>query len=280
MRRSFRDAIVGFSLIGGVVLFSGLTLWLKGFKINSNAWTITAGFTDASGLSVGTPVTFRGIQIGTVREITFTPQDVKAKIRINESNIILSKPVFAKVQTNSLLGGDAAISIITEGAPRNNLSSSPKRDNCPRELILCEGDSIEGRDIENISKLTSEINKFLNEAESKGIIDKMVRSIDQFDQTQENLDELIKLSKLELLKARPIVEELIETVNHMNNILGAIDDPEVITDIKSSASSIRSLTAKVNEISNKVHEIVHDEDLTNAIKDAAIGIGKLFNDIY
>ena len=77
MRRSFRDAIVGFSLIGGVVLFSGLTLWLKGLKINSNAWTIIAGFNDASGLSVGTPVTFRGIQIGSIRKITFTQKEVQ-----------------------------------------------------------------------------------------------------------------------------------------------------------------------------------------------------------
>ena len=108
----------------------------------------------------------------------------------------------------------------------------------------------------------------------------MVNSIDQFDETQENLDELIRLSKLELVKARPIIEELISTVNHMNNIISEIDDPQVIGDIKASTSSLRSLTAKIDQISNKVNEIVNDEDLTNAIKDAAIGIGKLFNDIY
>ena len=44
-------------------------------------------------------------------------------------------------------------------------------------------------------QLTSEINQFLDEAQSKGIIHKMVNSIDQFDKTQENLDELIRLSK-------------------------------------------------------------------------------------
>ena len=38
MRRSFRDAIVGFSLVGGVVIFSGLTIWLKGLRFSSNTW--------------------------------------------------------------------------------------------------------------------------------------------------------------------------------------------------------------------------------------------------
>ena len=280
MRRSFRDAIVGFSLIGGVVLFSGLTLWLKGLRINSNAWNIRASFEDASGLSVGTPVNFRGIQIGSVREITFTPKDVQTKIRINQNNLILPKPVFAKIKTSSLLGGDAAISLIAKGDDIGDINSYPKKENCPQNLILCEGDLIKGKEIESISSLTSDINRFISEAESKGIIQKMVKSIDQFDKTQENLDELIMLSKLELVKARPIIEELIQAVNHINSILSAFDDPQVIGDIKISTSSIRVLIAKMNEISYKLNEIVSDEDLTNAIKDAAIGIGKLFNDIY
>ena len=100
--------------------------------------------------------------------------------------------------------------------------------------MLCDGDLIQGQEISNISNLTSDINKFISEAESTGIIKKMVTSIDQFDRTQENLDELISLSKLELKNARPIVEELIQTVNHMNNILSAIDDPQVIGDIRQS----------------------------------------------
>ncbi|AAP99366.1 MULTISPECIES: MlaD family protein [Prochlorococcus] len=280
MRRSFRDAIVGFSLIGGVVIFSGLTLWLKGLKISSNTWTVFANFADASGLSEGTPVTFRGIQIGSVKKIIFTSKDVRAKIRINSNNVILFKPVYAKIETSSLLGGDAEVSMISQGDPIEGISSNPKQENCPKDLILCAGDSIKGNDLENLSKLTGEINKFLNEAENEEIISKIVNSIEQFDSTQENLDELIRLSKLELFKARPIIDELKKTVAHINNILGSIDDPEILSDIKSSSSSIKSFTAKLDKISGKVDEIINDEELTNGIKEAAIGIGKLFNDIY
>ena len=117
--------------------------------------------------------------------------------------------------------------------------------------------------LENISKLTSELNKLLNEAGSQDIMSKVVNSIEQFDSTQKNLDELI-----------------IKTGNHINNILGSLDDPKVLSDIKSSTTSIRSFTAKLDRITDRVDELVNDDDLTNAIKDAAIGIGKLFNDIY
>ncbi len=280
MRRSYRDAIVGFSLIGGVVIFSGLTFWLKGLKISRETWNITANFTDATGLSNGTPVTFRGIQIGNVQAITFTPKDVKAKIRINTNDLVLFKPVTAKIETNSLLGGDAQISLNSQGEPIDGLKMLPTGKECVQKLILCEGDSIKGNDLSNMSKLAGDLNKFINDADKQEIIEKMVSSIEQFDSTQENLDELIRLSKLELYKAMPIIRDLKKSVNHINSILSSIDDPKVLQDIKASTGSVKSFTAKIDRISDKVDEIVNDDDLRNALKDAAIGVGKLFNDIY
>jgi len=280
MRRSYRDAIVGFSLIGGVVIFSGLTFWLKGLKISRETWNITANFTDATGLSNGTPVTFRGIQIGNVQAITFTPKDVKAKIRINSNDLVLFKPVTAKIETNSLLGGDAQISLNSQGEPIDGFKMLPTGKECVQELILCEGDSIKGNDLSNMSKLAGDLNKFINDADQQEIIEKMVSSIEQFDSTQENLDELIRLSKLELYKAMPIIRDLKKSVNHINSILSSIDDPKVLQDIKASTGSVKSFTAKIDRISDKIDEIVNDDDLRNALKDAAIGVGKLFNDIY
>ncbi len=280
MRRSYRDAIVGFSLIGGVVIFSGLTFWLKGLTVSSSTWQVTANFNDATGLSEGTPVTFRGIQIGHVKKIIFTPKYVQAEIKVSKKNLMLFKPIFAKVETSSLLGGDAAISIISEGTPIEGLVYSPKKDNCPSEIILCKDDVIKGYGLENISKLTGELNKLINQAGSQEIISKIITSIEQFDSTQANLDELIKLSKKELIKAQPIIQELTKTVDHINSILSSIDDPQVLSDIKLTANSIRSFTAKLDRITDRVDVLINDDDLTNALKDAAIGIGKLFNDIY
>ncbi len=280
MRRSVRDAIVGFSLVGGVVIFSSLTLWLKGINIKSNSWTINAAFSDASGLSEGTPVTFRGIKIGNVQKINFTPQDIRATIRINKKSIIIFKPITAKVETSSLLGGDVQISLISKGNQTEKITYLPKQKDCSKELILCEGDLIKGGSINNISKLTSDLNKFLDDADDKNLLNKMVASIEQFDETQKHLDELVRLTRKEVLKTKPILEDLRKSAQYMRNILDNIDDPEVLGDIKSSTKSIKSLTERIDKISYKVNEILDDEELTNAFKDAAIGIGRLFNDIY
>ncbi len=281
MRRSVRDAIVGFSLIGGIVFFSSAMLWLRGIKVGSNNWNLTASFKDASGISEKSPVTYRGILVGSVKDIKITPQSVLAKIEINNKELILSKPVFAKVITNSVLGGDVQVSLISEGSSIEHLGNSlPTSKNCDSNKILCMDDVIEGRKLESISSLTEELAKILNRAGQEDIVGDLVSSINQFDKTQENLDELIIISKEEIIRAKPILTELTKAATHLNNILAAIDNPKTLDDILSTASSARSITTKINQLSTNLDDLVNDKELISAIRDVTIGLSKFFNDLY
>ena len=64
MRRSVRDAIVGFTVIGGIVGFAATAMWMRGIRLGSGHWTVTASFSDAGGLAERSPVTYRGILVG------------------------------------------------------------------------------------------------------------------------------------------------------------------------------------------------------------------------
>ena len=97
MRRSLRDSIVGFSLLGGILVFTFFSFWLRGVKLSSKNWYLFAEFNNASGLSKKSPVTYRGILVGSIEDIIFTNESIKAKIVVNNPNIILPKPAFAKV---------------------------------------------------------------------------------------------------------------------------------------------------------------------------------------
>jgi hypothetical protein len=50
MRRSVRDAIVGFTVLGGLVGFAATGLWMRGIRLGSSDWRLTANFNDAAGL--------------------------------------------------------------------------------------------------------------------------------------------------------------------------------------------------------------------------------------
>ena len=280
MRRSLRDAFVGFSLLGGLVIFSGAMLWLRDFRLGSKTWEISASFKDASGLAKMSPVTYRGIIVGSVQKISFTPNTVETKIKLNNDNLILPKPVIAKIVTSSMLGGDAQLSLISLGKSlkKNELITVNK--DCPQKRILCSGDEIKGVEMVSISSLTEGINGIIDEADRQAIVNKVSESIQQFDRTQANLDELVLLSKSELIRAKPIISELTKASFHLNNILESLDNPETLKDIQELASTSSSLTKKIDQMSSDMGNIMEDKELINALKKVTIGLSKLFDDIY
>ena len=280
MRRSLRDAFVGFSLLGGLVIFSGAMLWLRDFRLGSKTWEISASFKDASGLAKMSPVTYRGIIVGSVQKISFTPNTVETKIKLNNDNLILPKPVIAKIVTSSMLGGDAQLSLISLGKSLNKNELITVNKDCPQKRILCSGDKIKGVEMVSISSLTEGINGIIDEADRQAIVNKVSESIQQFDSTQANLDELVLLSKSELIRAKPIISELTKASFHLNNILESLDNPETLKDIQELASTSSSLTKKIDQMSSDMGNIMEDKELINALKKVTIGLSKLFDDIY
>ena len=280
MRRSIRDAIVGLSILGGIIGLSGFTLWLRGINIASGKWSITASFSDASGLAERSPVTYRGILVGSVGKIEITPSNVQAKIEINKKDLRLVKPVFAKVITSSLLGGDAQVALVSNEDQLPQKAPFPKDKNCIPSKILCQGEFIQGQPLMSISTLTEQLEKLIQNADNQNIVSNLVDSTKQFDETQKNLDELILQAKEEIDRAEPIITNLIDASNNFNDILSAINNPETLKDFQETASSTRSLTKKMDNIGGDLKKIMADSELMEAIRTLTIGLSELFNELY
>ncbi len=280
MRRSLRDAFVGFSLLGGLIIFSGAMLWLRDFRLGSKTWEISANFKDASGLAKMSPVTYRGIIVGSVQKINFTPNTVETNIKINNNNLILPKPVIAKIVTSSVLGGDAKLSLVSLGKSLNTNERFRIDKDCPNKRILCSGDKIKGVEMVSISSLTEGIDQIIDQADQQAIVNKVSSSIKQFDRTQANLDELVLLSKSELIRAKPIISELTKAAFHLSNILESLDNPETLKDFQELASTSNSLTKKIDKMSSDFGNIMEDKELIDALKRVTIGLSKLFDEIY
>ena len=280
MRRSLKDSIVGFSLLGGILIFAFFSFWLRGVKLSSKNWHIFAEFDNASGLSKKSPVTYRGILVGSVEDIIFTNESIKAKIVLKDPNIMLSKPAFARVVTNSFLGGDVQVALETSerSIPKNSAFSTS--DKCDSKLIVCEGDTITGKQLSSLSNITSRISELLNESNQENLIENIVKSMEQFDRTQENLDELIYLSKQEILRVEPLVKEMTIAANHLNNILSSIDDKETLEDVKLTINAAKSISGKLDEMSDDFEELMKDKSFTKSIKDLTIGLSKFLKEIY
>ena len=238
MRRSLQDSIVGFSLLGGILIFTFFSFWLRGVRLSSKNWYLFAEFNNASGLSKKSPVTYRGILVGSIEDILFTNESIKAKIVLNNPEIILPKPAFAKVVTNSFLGGDVQVALETSEKTIPKNISKPTSDKCNSKLIICQGDSITGKQLSSLSNITNKISQLLKESNQENLIENLINSIDQFDSTQENLDELIYLSKQEILRVKPLINEITIAANNLNNILSTINNKEPLNDLVNSLSFV------------------------------------------
>ena len=215
-----------------------------------------------------------------LKNINFSPNTVETKIKIHKNNLILTKTVIAKIVTSSVLGGDAKLSLISLGkSSRGNEVLTVNKD-CPNKTILCAGDTIKGLETASISSITEGLDVILDQTDKQAIVNKLSESIKQFDRTQANLDELVLLSKSELLRAKPIISELTKASFHLNNILESLDNPKTLNDLQDLASTTSSLTKKIDQMSADVGNIMEDEELINALKRVTIGLSKLFDDIY
>ncbi|MBK16526.1 MAG: mammalian cell entry protein [Prochlorococcus sp. SP3034] len=280
MRRTLRDSIVGFSILGGLLVFTSFSLWLRGIKLSSNNWHMFAEFSNASGLSEKSPVTYRGILVGSVKEIIFTNESIKAKIILNNPDIILTKPAFAKVVTNSFLGGDVQVAL--ESSEKNipiNISKATS-ENCNNKLIVCQGDTISGKKLSSLSTITNRINQLLKDSNQENLIQNVANSIDLFDKTQGNLDELILLSKEEIKRLNPAIKDLKIAAKHLNTILTTINDEETLEDIKLTVSATSSISQKLDDMTDEFALLMKDKELTKALRDLAIGLSKFLNEVY
>jgi len=280
MRRSLRDSIVGFSLLGGILIFTFFASWLRGVKLSQKNWHLFAEFNNASGLSKKSPVTYRGILVGSIEDIIFTNESIKAKIVLNDPEIILPRPAFARVVTNSFLGGDVQVALETSEKTIPKNIAKPTSEECDQKLIICQGDVISGKQLSSLSNVTNKIAQLLKQSNQENLISNIVNSIDQFDKTQENLDELIYLSKQELLRVEPLIKEMTIAANHLNNILSTIDDKETLNDLKLTINAAKSISSKIDNMSGDFEKLTKDKELTKSIRDLTIGLSKFLNEIY
>ena len=280
MRRSVRDAIVGFSIVGAVVAFAGTLLWLRGVRLGANVWSIKVNFPDATGLAERSPVTYRGILVGTVVKIDVTSQAVRATLEINKGDLRLSKPVVAKVASSSLLGGDSQVALVSLGQPLSANAPLPRSMDCSGSKVLCNGATIVGEPPVSISSVTETLERILQEVEKQKLVTYLVDSTKQIESTAEDVSKLMSQLKDEVARAEPMITNLNLATGHINNVVEAFDNPKTVNDLKQTVSYARSLTKKFDAVGGDVEKLTNDPQFMNSLRSVTIGLGEFFNELY
>ena len=280
MRRSVRDAIVGFTVIGCIIGFSSTVLWLRGVRLGSSHWTLTARFNDAAGLAERSPVTYRGILVGSVRSIAVTPQAVVAELEINKSDLRLPLPVTATVGSASLLGGSARVALISRGASLPKNAPLPYAASCQPTRQLCSGGIVLGQELPSLSTVTATMQELLAQVKDARVIPNVAASLEQIEATTKSFELLTVELQSELAKAAPVIRNLELATAHINNIVASLDNPQTLLELQQTAANAAQLTAKIDAVGGDLAQLTGDPDFMKGVRNIIIGLGELFGEVY
>ncbi len=143
--RTIREGSVGLLILLGFILFGGVFFWLRGFRAGQQSYRITIAFRDANRVIAGSPVRYRGVNVGEVVSINPNANGVDIQVKINRVDLSIPRENLLVEANQSGLIGETSIDIF----PQVQLASQeavtdPLSENCNSQIVICENDTIKG----------------------------------------------------------------------------------------------------------------------------------------
>ena len=139
-----REGSVGLLILGGLGLFGGLILWLRGLNPGNRSFSVTIDFSTIGGVQTGSPVRYRGVTVGRIDRISPDPNGVAVQVAIAPADLIIPRDSEVTVNQSGLLGETVLDIVPRKSLPDGAVAAKPLDRNCNKELILCEGSRING----------------------------------------------------------------------------------------------------------------------------------------
>ena len=287
MRRSVKEAIVGFTLLAAVSSAGLFWLWLKGVSVSNRTWRFQANFADAAGLAPRSAVTYRGVTVGHVQQVTATATAVEVQIDINQPNLQLPQPLDARVEAASLLGGDAVVALTAPIKPLPKGTPGPKAINCNSALTVCNGSVIQGKSAATLSQVTATLQQLLDQAEKEKLIPKLATTISSIDTTAKEATVFMNDGQALIGDLRSTVRDVQPTINNLNdstahilNFVRVLDNPKTLSELKGTVSNLEELTATLDRVGGDINKLTSDKRFMDGLRSVAIGLGAFFDEVY
>ena len=287
MRRSVKEAIVGFTLLAAVGSAGLFWLWLKGVSVSNRTWRFQANFADAAGLAPRSAVTYRGVSVGHVQQVTPTATAVEVQIDIDQPNLLLPQPLDARVEAASLLGGDAVVALTAPIKPLPKGTPGPKAINCNRALTVCNGSVIQGKSAASLSQVTAPLQQLLDQAEKEMLVSKLSTTISSINATANEATAFLKDGQGLIGDLKTTVRDVNPTINNLNastahilNFVRALDNPKTLSELKGTVANLEELTTTLDRVGGDIEELTSDKRFMNGLRSVAIGLGAFFDEVY
>ncbi len=254
------------SLKVGIVLTSALlvlilTIMFAGSieRLISPRETIYAVFDDVRGLREGAPVWFSGIEIGSVREMDFTPdQKIRVSLSISPDSLnYLKEDSVATVLTLGLLGDKyIELSPGTKGTSRLKPGAT-----LTGKAMMEFQDIVETsqKSIGRISDFIAMLEELLTTIEQgEGTVSRFLKDPAVYENLRKTTEDLATITK--------------KIKSGKGNLGKMVGEEDLYTDIRSSVRDIKTFAASLQGSEGTVQKIVKDPELYNRFLSATTSL--------
>ncbi|MDL2297496.1 MlaD family protein [Bacteroidales bacterium OttesenSCG-928-B11] len=277
-----------FCLTAIVIFYFGAN-FLKGIDIFGKKSYYYAVFEDIGPLSPSSTVTLNGYKVGKITKIDLqndNPVKICVEIFINEDVSIPEDSYFEVIKKDIL---STAVMDIRMGSSKtmaqnkDTLTAIIADDKLNSILNNIDGTLV------SVNTIAEKVSKDLVE---DGGLDKIKNAIDKFENTMDNIDDLVEEKKPEinrmienitifsntLKKISPDLDMLIDNFNDLGDT-AKIKVATLLTQVEATMEQVNTFIYKLNNGDGNVDQLLNDKTLYNNITSASQNLDKLLIDL-
>lgn len=243
------ELLVGFTILFALAVVVGGALWLSERQLGQSGQEYVARFNTVGGLSAGSPVVLRGVQVGRVQEIRLAEGNwVEAVLSVYPDVVIQGSP--AVIAASASLFGEWQASIVSRDSPD---ISDPNvlRD---LELAAAQGDDAwPGATLPDIGQLTAQAGRIASDI---GAFSNRIQTA--FD------DEAVVHLQSSIRDFGQVAERINEFADQQTSILG-----EVADNVRVTSNVVTSTAEMLQRIMSRLDTATAEGELDSIVRNAS-----------
>ncbi|MBL6590207.1 MAG: MCE family protein [Flavobacteriaceae bacterium] len=272
-------------VLSGILMFIVGFSYLKSNNIFSSDRTFFAIYDDIEGVSIGTPVTVSGFNVGSIQDISFyqNTMDIIVKFRI-ENKVKFSKNSVAQIYETGLIGGKA-LAILPNKGPLAQSGDTLRSSTAPglTELVNDKLSPLQEK-IESTFVSADSLLKNINNVLDVNSQNQIKESFSQLSdlainlkESAENLNSIINSNEI---KINDIVSNVDNFSSNFSSLSNSFSDVElIIGNLTKTSNNLNSIIDEISSGDGTFNQLIYDDSMIKSLNEASNNLNLLMEDL-
>ena len=272
-------------VLSGILMFIVGFSYLKSNNIFSSDRTFFAIYDDIEGVSVGTPVTVSGFNVGSIQDISFyqNTMDILVKFRV-ENKVKFSKNSVAQIYETGLIGGKA-LAILPNNGPLAQSGDTLRSSIAPglTELVNDKLSPLQEK-IESTFVSADSLLKNINNVLDVNSQNQIKESFSQLSdlainlkESAENLNSIINSNEI---KINDIVSNVDNFSSNFSSLSNSFSDVElIIGNLTKTSNNLNSIIDEISSGDGTFNQLIYDDSMIKSLNEASNNLNLLMEDL-